>query len=258
MSKRDAMATNMVCLPDDEDQVCVLRNGDEQYRHDVRVHKLYLSLEKEDVLVVRARAGDRDARHAISLGLLGYCSFVAGRYARAYDWAHPSIEYQDLAQMGNETVLRLMDRALEMEKPIAYLAACIRHAIHKYCQRHCNAITTPQSEPSRGIEYPLIPVRSLDKPIRKQDREKLTLADVLEDGTQTRVREYPHLYQAISTLTHKQRETILRYYGLGNHAPEKQEDIAQSEAVCCKAISNRHVAALSNLRCCLEGVSVYG
>src|SRR5712692_281986 len=80
------------------------------------------TFEEEQGLIKRARAGDTDAREALVLSCLGYVKTVARKYAViCAAWGKKRIEYLDLVQVGNLTLLECFDKAIVHPCPYGYL-----------------------------------------------------------------------------------------------------------------------------------------
>jgi DNA-directed RNA polymerase specialized sigma24 family protein len=225
------------------------RTGEQQYWYDAVTYGHRLSPEEEDALLERARAGNLQARQDICQCLFGWCAALAARYARAYDWAYPRIEFQDLAQLGVLTMLSVMDQALSSPSPFGYIRVAVRRAIIQYCPTHVSLITTP-TIPRREHRKKPIRVISLDKPIEDKDGDTYTLADFLADSLMELPpgKEYPLLDSFIDALPPQQRETILRHYGLREHHPETLLGIAKERGVIFSSVWGSYAGGLSNLR----------
>jgi DNA-directed RNA polymerase specialized sigma24 family protein len=234
-----------------------IRTSDQQYEHDMREYGLTLFSEEKAVLVEQARAGDMRARQDICLSFLDSNSYLAAKYARAYSWACPRIEYQDLAQLANETVLSVLDIALSKEKPFGYIAISVQHAILAQCLTHATLISRPI--PSENAwKYPYLQVISLDAPQFRDDGTQYSFADTLANTLLALApdeKEYPLLDAFINALPERQRETVLTHYGLREHAPERIADIARARGQKPDSVSIVHRRALANLRRQMEAAS---
>ncbi len=187
----------------------------EQYRSEVsRLPRLTRSEEAE--LVQRARQGDREAKDELVQSCLRYVSLIASRYVCYVQHE----EYLDLVSIGNLAVVECLEKALSVANPAAYLYGVARLAIRSYCYNHSQLITQVRGKP-------FIWVDSLDAPIGNSQQ---CLADRLcapVPEPQKQPGDFTPLYQAISTLTPKQREVVLRHFGLDGESPESIVALSQ-------------------------------
>jgi hypothetical protein len=113
-------------------------------------------------------------------------------------------------------------------------------------------------------KLPAIPVLSLDQSAGFDEDGELTLADTLVAPTPVLISSEPDhtaLYQMIDVLPDGQRETVLRHYGLGDHAPEKLSEVGQQLkelGVLTYSPYKYHSSALSNLRQILGSTTLSG
>lgn len=232
---------------------------EELYQYEAMRDEAPLTREQEQCLVIRARAGDEQAKEAICVHLMSYSSSIAGRLARTFRWAAPRIEYLDLVQTGMLAVLENFEQALQVENPIAYLIRVIRYQMFEYCRSYSSLIRTPHNS---RTQLPHWNVDSLDVPLSRAEVGSSTFADVLAApcGGEPEPDEasYQLLYAVIEQrLSHRQREMVERHYGLGC-APESIFAIGRSLAAtamhperagCCL-----HQEAITKLRKHLDGV----
>ena len=186
----------------------VMLTSVEQYRSEVlRLPRLTQSQECD--LVSRARAGDELAKGALIESCLQYVASIAWRYARYL--RHD--DYLDLVGVGNLAIVECVEKALAVNNPAAYLRGVAKLAMKLYCFKHAGLIT-------RGPRQDRVQVGSLDAPYGESDA---CYADVLPAPTPESEQEQPNyemLYQAINSLTEKQRYVILRHLGLDGNASE--------------------------------------
>ena len=187
---------------------------EQQYHSDIAALPR-LTLEEEKCLIERSMLGNTDAREQIILSCLGYVRAVARKY-RVICAANGRnlVEYLDLIQIGNLTLVECLDKALEHPNPFGYLKRAASGEIVKYCMKHGSSITSPSER--GGKILPMKDVASLEKPLIPGE-ENFTLASTLEvppTSTQDE-KDYTTLYSVIETLTPKQRDAITRHYGLG-------------------------------------------
>ncbi len=180
----------------------------EQYRSDVSQFPR-LTRSQEAALVCRARQGDKQAKDELVHICLRYVSLVASRYTCYVQHE----EYLDLVSVGNLAIVECLEKALTAENPVAYLYGVAKLAIRSYCYKHSQLITQV-----RGKQF--VWVDSLEAPIGNSQQ---CLADQLvapAQEAQQQPADFTALYEAISTLTPKQREVVLRHFGLDGDAPE--------------------------------------
>lgn len=180
----------------------------EQYRSEV-LSLPRLTRSEESALVSRARNGDTQAKEALIQSCLGYVVCVAYRYVCYVQ--HD--DYLDLVSVGNLAIVECFEKALTVEKPVAYLLGVAKLALKAYCCKYSSLITHQRGQPFVWID-------SLDAPLGNGQG---CLAEMLSTPTQEPQQEpgdFDTLYQAISGLTPKQRYVIQRYFGLDGDASE--------------------------------------
>jgi RNA polymerase sigma factor (sigma-70 family) len=192
-----------------------LLTNEEAYSKDVGEHPR-LSDEEEERLVAQARLGNKQARETLILDALSYVMKVAHKYARICG-AHGRwrVEYLDLVQVGNVTLVECMDKALAHACPAGYLRRAALGEIVKYCMKHGSPIASPSQR--GGHILPMKEVESLDKPLGPGNEEDAhTLADLLvaTEPEKRSERDFSTLYQALAGLTEKQRYVVTHHYGL--------------------------------------------
>lgn len=141
------------------------------YRFDRQEFNQLDTLE-ERRLADMARQGNEDAKQALIASCLGYVYGVACHFAAS----HPgNIDPMDLAQAGNEEMVRQFSSALNSRYVCAYLKVAAKHAISDAWIED-RLIRVPASSYSRGRRAPL--TVSLLAPL--SPRSDQTLLDVLE------------------------------------------------------------------------------
>ncbi len=220
------------------DQEIVLSNV-EQYRSDVlRLPRLTRSEESE--FVNRARNGDTQAKAALIHSCLGYVASVA--YRHVCYMQHD--DYLDLVSIGNLAIVECFEKALTVDKPVAYLLGVAKLAVRAYCCKHSGLITHQRGQPYVWVD-------SLDAPLGNGQG---CLAEMLSTPTQEPQQEpgdFDTLYQAISGLTPKQRYVIQRYFGLDGDAPEPIAAISRRLSQVNPKVTiarNRYNTAIRSLR----------
>jgi DNA-directed RNA polymerase specialized sigma24 family protein len=176
---------------------------------------------QEQRLVKDARAGGEEARHDLLLYLLPRVARMARKVAIARPSHYATCD--DLIGEASVAILSEMERALETANTIAYLIAIARTTISHRAARLHHMIDVPH-----GVE-PFETSTSIDAPLS----EDLTLADMIEDTTLDVVINpctfnHTALHDAIRALTDRERELIVRRYGLYVNAPEPLTDVLSS------------------------------
>jgi len=187
--------------------------ADKQYRQALARLPLRPCDEQEHALVVRARAGEQQARELFVVSLLPMVRVFAYRYHAALRSADPRAchwEVLDLVQVGNLVMLEQVERALQAECPFAYLFSCAKLAIRDYCHEYQSLIRLPRSASSEQVCW----TESLEQPL-SQEREG-SYAEVLEQPADVPEppRNYEALYQAVRRLSPKRQEAVIRVCGL--------------------------------------------
>lgn len=187
--------------------------------------------EEEQAMLAQARAGDPSARSYLVETCLPYVVKLARRFAILYE-----NDYLDLVAQGNLLLLSHLDYALAASEnhPQVYLFLKVRYGFIEYCYQRQTLITMPSDR--HGGKLKPWSIASLEKPIIKgKDR---TLVDTIADtGNAPSIQpakteaDYTALYRAIETvLTERQRDVILRYYGLCGYA---QQNLYEISALWC-------------------------
>lgn len=181
-----------------------------------------LTFQEEETLIDQARAGDVEARDAVIRSLLTYVIHVAQKYATiCRESGRPRVEYLDLVQVGNLTLLECLEKALAHACPVGYLKRASSGEIVKHCMKHGSLITSPSKR--GGDILPIKDVDSIDMPVRTSGDtpERLTLAETLiaPEKQEKQERDYTALHEALDILTEKQKYIIVRHYGI-ECAPE--------------------------------------
>lgn len=183
-------------------------------------------------LVQRALAGEQAARDALLLGLQSYVQYWARRYARAYHWASPRVDYLELVSEANLAMVEHLDTALTKEHPPSSLACIGRYAMVHYCHRYASLIAIPYTDQAQTCE-----VVSLDLPRSHDSSETLgeslpapAFQETSRDNSSAVFPLTHILPQALALLPKQQQQVITRYYGLGEHGPESTSQISQNVA----------------------------
>ncbi|GER88384.1 hypothetical protein KDW_25460 [Dictyobacter vulcani] len=197
--------------------------NEEQYRRDVAnlIDENFsgterLSLDQEKILIQRARVADSLARSELIEYCLSSVTWMARKYAEiCHCNGRRRVEYLDLVQIGNLTLVECLDKALAHTNPIGYLKRAALGEIVKHCMRHGSLITSPQER--GGKVLPMMQVDSYDVLlVNHSGSEGTYLRDLLEVPNEAprSERDFTPLYAALDTLTPGQREVIKRHYGV--------------------------------------------
>jgi DNA-directed RNA polymerase sigma subunit (sigma70/sigma32) len=230
----------------------------DQYRVEVKeIGRLDLAQERE--LVEMARAGDEEARARLIESCLEYVFGLAWRYYyNAEQHSDSSEVVLDLAQAGNEAIVRHLDEALRGRCPCAFLRQVACHAMIEYCYEN-KSIRVPRC--SRGRAPATV---SLDAPVSEADR---TLLDLLEDTNWQEAavsdacgRECA-VHEAIGRLTLHQQASVLYSYGFSEHGKHTDREAGRALGVCPSTIRTHTTNARRKLRkdvalCVAVGVEV--
>jgi len=149
--------------------------------------------EQEHALIERARSGDAQAREELITSLLPNISAFAWKYFLTSAWEVAHLDYLDVVQAGNLTLVEKVDRALQTDHVCAYLLTYAYGVIRKQCERYgASLIAKPQM-----IGIAQVRVVSLDVPLSHETTN--TLGDVLAapDVTPAPMYDCHALYQAI-------------------------------------------------------------
>lgn len=159
-----------VTIPDDDGRSLLAVN---QYRLEVQEIGR-LSLAQEQKIVQLARTGDEEARALLIESCLGYVYSLGVHYSLM----HPSnTDAMDLAQVGNEAIVRHLDESLRSRYTCAFLRLVARRAISTYCVED-KLIRVPCTSYRKGKRAPL--TISLTAPLYGDDDR--TVLDLLEDA----------------------------------------------------------------------------
>ncbi len=152
-----------------------------------------LDLAQEQELVQLARTGNQEARARIVESCLGYVYSMAWHYSRLHpsnteplDLAqvgneaivrHLDESLLDLAQVGNEAIVRHLDESLRSRYTCNFLRLVARRAMVSYCVED-KLIRVPETSYRQGKRAPL--TISLLAPLPGSDG--MTVLDLLEDA----------------------------------------------------------------------------
>lgn len=193
------------------------------YLHDLQAYP-DLPIARKQELEELARQGDEQAKRELIESALRYTVRIAAFYAKAYGYLLKHDSFLDLVQEGNLALVRVFDKALTTESASAYIRGTVKVVIRQYCLYHSGMIRIPAHQ-AWIAKAPRI--ESMDAMIRDTE---LTYHDVLaafsdiKDERSTSATSYQALYgplhQALDTLPPRQREVVIRHFGLDGQEPE--------------------------------------
>jgi RNA polymerase sigma factor (sigma-70 family) len=201
-----------------------------------------------------ARQGNEQAKHEIIESALRYTARVAAFYYSAYGHFLHHDSYLDLVQIANLAMLETFERALKADSINGYLRGTVKRVIRQHCLYRSGMIATPKHE-EWIAKAPRI--ESLDAMIGETE---WTYHDVVaafteveeedEQGTASRSHKAldDRLHQRVATLTEKQREVVVRHYGLDGEIPEPLYTISKRLGLGATGAFGRLKLALKKLR----------
>lgn len=224
-----------------------------------------LSLAEEHELVIRSRAGWPKARQALIVGCLRYSLGKARAIYNLEQLTHDDL--LDLVQVASLAMLEDLDRALERENPVSYLHGIARRAIALYCSYRSSLVSKPTCFTQKMFEkFGEVRVESLDAPL--SNRSTLLRLDFVqapaadpaalleeEERPEERRARYTVLYEALETLSPRQRQVIALRFGLDGEAGMRRDTISELIGGTYSGINASEEAALKVLRRALEAQS---
>lgn len=172
--------------------------------------------EEERRLVERARAGDYEARAALVLRILPRLKRIAIWYARAYSWACPHLDAQDLVQNVCLHMWQQMEIILAARDPLTFLTGMTRSQVRWQVLRLASV------PPSLSLDLP--DPEDEDTPFHETLPTSVLPASPYAQET----KDYQMLYQALDALPEEQRTLLAQRYGLFTCAPLSQTQLERA------------------------------
>lgn len=177
--------------------------------------KQVLSPEEEKELLKRKQQNDIEARNKLIEHNLRLVAHIVKKYENAFD------EKDDLLSIGTIGLIKAIDTFDDQKgtKLATYAARCIENEILMHLR----------SNKKRRNEVSLHDPIGFDK-----EGNKITLIDVLQDDNKEIIDEVMYredianVMELIPELNDREKEIIIRRFGLHNRKPETQRQIAKS------------------------------
>jgi RNA polymerase sigma factor (sigma-70 family) len=184
-----------------------------------------MTREEEKPYIEKARRGDKEAQDIIVMTCLNWTIM---RAVSIYEQVRPThLDVMDLAGVGYLEMMEKLDRALEVEEPIAYLMTTASWQMQTEATFNDSMIMRPRmnkEEQKKRDPYPAYDV-SLEQPHNGRSlQDVLTIREVAETP-----KDFTPLYQAVEKLNPVQRRTIIDNYGLYGQPALPLEQMAQRE-----------------------------
>lgn len=205
-----------------------------------------LSDEEKERYAEAARSGDEEARTAILLHLLPRIARFAHYYVQIHGWASSRIQAEELIEVGNETIVTYLDRALTKQSPYAYLTNIAYWEMRETAKKLGALITTPQTPGCEPIH-----VESLDAPGPNGHTLLTVLADTLaephEASQEAAQDDYHNLYAALEQLSPRQKAIVTRHLGLGEGQASEPFETLKALGKSLSSLRGLYSAALDRL-----------
>ena len=193
-----------------------------------------LSKEDEEKYVSRAKMGDREARNL----LIEHNLRLVAHIVKKYD--HRKDDVDDLISIGTIGLIKGVDSYSYKHgtRLTTYAAKCIENEILMYYRgdkKHNKNISLNESIgfDKDGNEITFLDILKTPTPDYASDIQK---KDNIED-----------MKQYFNVLTEREKEIIIRRYGLNNQEEETQKDIAKSLGISRSYVSRIEKRALSKI-----------
>ena len=193
-----------------------------------------LSKEEEDYYVEKCRLGDKDARNKLIEHNLRLVAHIVKKYE------HKKDDMDDLISIGTIGLIKGID-TYNIDKPvklITYAAKCIENEILMYIRQNKKNQNNISLNDSIGYD---------------KDGNEITLGEVIKEDTVDSL-ELIHfkdnvnlLKNYLEVLTKREKDIIIRRYGLGNHDEQTQKEIAKDLKISRSYVSRIEKRALVKL-----------
>lgn len=209
--------------------------------------------EQEAELVVRMKAGDREARDQFVEYLQPYLRMVARKYAATYYWVSSFMDYDNiLSELNYQLLVLLVEKgAMETKNPVGYIRKCLPLKIADYCFCRVFTITMPTSQDLKRTGDTAVHVASLDEPL--ENDPDMTLVDTLDPGSVTTApvaeKDFGEVYQALDrALTPHQRTIVGHRHGLPGYGYANEAETAYALGISPHAVGTSLHKARGRLR----------
>jgi DNA-directed RNA polymerase specialized sigma24 family protein len=190
-----------------------------------RMYPASMSTSQQQELLAHAQTGSLQARNELLVSIQPRLYSLAQRFLRQpIKWQEQFVEPMDLVNTANVVLLRWFTRALAHDDPLAYLLTAARTAMLDYLSGKQGFIKTH----SYQRPYNIVSLDTYSDEVDLLCADYSPLEEMCWDHTASPTQKYEELYQAIEQLPSKQREVILRQFGLHGHQPESVYAIGRS------------------------------
>ena len=185
------------------------------YIHSNNILPPPLEEEVEKELLIKAKEGDIDARNTLIVHNLRLVVFIAKKFEST------KINIEDLISIGSMGLIKGV-QTFKLEKNIklaTYASRCIENEILMYLRK---------TQKSRQ-EYSLDEVLSIDS-----EGNEMVLSDVLSSNEElaltklTKEEDIRNLYYSLEKLSEREKEIVIRRFGLYGHEAMTQKDVADT------------------------------
>ena len=169
-----------------------------------------------------ARQGDTEAAHQLLKNCLNWMMTYAARLHRAYAPKHTDI--MDLVAEGNVKMLEALPNAIMKRDPTSYLMTIGANEIRRYCTYRDPLVRRSRKVPewdTHPVTVPLDEAQDVTAPLPPENEQAKQLAA-----------------KALGMLTTRQRDTLGRYYGVGEYPLMTQPEIAKELGMSRQGVGN--------------------
>ncbi len=217
------------------------RDSEAIYRYDLSFFPR-LTDEEEAILVERIRKDDMQARDPLLSSLLSSVERRAWREYRAYGWSNPRLEYLELVEVGNLSLVENFweSMAQSIAKPCAYLLGCAYTDMRFYRLSRSFLVKHPSG-------HRIFPLESLELFLAGADAD-IAEPEVGSVSSPENTALSEALRKAIGKLCQSQRETLVAHFGLEETPEYSLAEVAERAKKTEQAIRQQRDHALLRLR----------